>query len=425
MTLKGAIQCWRNGFYYPINYVAYALNIFCNLLMNKLNIFISSTCYDLSQVRADLCDFITGLGHNPIMSESIDFPVNPHISTMENCINAVREEADLLVLIIGNRYGSLLDSGKSITNTEFLTAVRKGIPVYTFTYKPLANYLPIWKSNPNADFSSVVDNVKVFEFLADVRNDKKLWNFEFEKAQDILSVLKSQLSYLFKDALAVKKQLNNANYSNLYSKVSPRALSILLQESDLYEMKFFLQSIMDEIDKYSDLRNDYEYSLKLQPSQFRIYEAQHLMDWMQLKLGLLQNYISSLNNLFKAYRHFYGAPGVPADLEGLAYVARAFAKLYSYILSWVIEVRSAVVCEDFVTLLTVFSEIPNNVIRELEEFPRDTFARVEDLEEKLQLGMINPGETIDLPLDITLDSKVMAHYEKELNALTMKCMCQG
>ena len=409
-------------FYQPIYNVTCALNRFYNLLMNKLNVFISSTCYDLSQVRADLCDFITGLGHNPIMSESIDFPVNPHISTTENCINAVRDEADLLVLIIGNRYGSLLDSGKSITNTEFLTAIRKGIPVYTFTYKPLAHYLPIWKSNPNADFSSVVDNIKVFEFLADVRNNRKLWNFEFEKAQDILSILKSQLSYLFKDALAVKNQLNNANYSHLYSKVSPKALNILLQETYLYEMKFFLQSIMDEIDKYFDLRNDYEYSLKLQPSQFRFYEVQPLMDWMQLKLGLLQNYISSLNNLFKAYRHFYGAPGVPADLEGLAYVARAFAKLYSYILSWVIEVRSAVVCEDFVSLLTVFSKIPNNVIRELEEFPCNTLARIDDLEEKLQLGTIKPGTTIDLPLEITLDSKVMSHYEKELNALTMKCM---
>lgn len=393
--------------------------------MNKLNIFISSTCYDLSQVRADLCDFITGLGHNPIMSESIDFPVNPHISTMENCVNAVRDEADILVLIIGNRYGSLLDSGKSITNTEFLTAVRKGIPVYTFAYKPLAHYLPIWKSNPNTDFSSVVDNVKVFEFLADVRNNRKLWNFEFEKAQDILSILKSQLSYLFKDALAVKKQLNNVNYSNLYSKVSPKALSILLQESDLFEMKFFLQSIMDEIDKYCDLRNDYRYSLKLQPAQFRIYEAQHLMDWMQLKLGLLENYITSLNNLFKAYRHFYGAPGVPADLDGLAYVARAFAKLYSYILSWVIEVRSAVVHEDFLSLLSVFSEVPTNVIRELEEFPRDTIVRIEDLEEKLHMGDICPGTTIDLPLEITLDSEVMARYEKELNALTMKCMYQS
>ena len=143
---------------------------------------------------------------------------------------------------------------------------------------------------------------------------------------------------------------------------------------------------------------------------------------MQLKLGLLENYISSLNNLFKAYRHFYGAPGVPADLDGLAYVARAFAKLYSYILSWVIEVRSAVVHEDFLSLLSVFSEVPTNVIRELEEFPRQTLARIEDLEEKLQLGMINPGATIDLTLEITLDSKLMANYEKELNALTMTRM---
>ena len=191
--------------------------------MNKLNIFISSTCYDLSQVRADMYDFIVELGHNPIMSESKDFPINPQLSTMENCISAVRDSADVLVLIIGNRYGAELDTGKSITNTEFLTALRKGIPIYTFTHKALANCLPVWEQNPNCDFSNIVDNVKVFEFLSDVRKNKKLWNFEFEKAQDILSILKSQLSYLFKDALAVRNQLSNSNYSNIYSKVPKHA----------------------------------------------------------------------------------------------------------------------------------------------------------------------------------------------------------
>ena len=54
----------HNEFYKPINNVTCALNRFYNLLMNKLNIFISSTCYDLSQVRADLCDFITGVSSN-------------------------------------------------------------------------------------------------------------------------------------------------------------------------------------------------------------------------------------------------------------------------------------------------------------------------------------------------------------------------
>jgi len=37
--------------------------------MAGVNIFVSSTCYDLSQVRQDLCDFIFGLGHTPMMSE--------------------------------------------------------------------------------------------------------------------------------------------------------------------------------------------------------------------------------------------------------------------------------------------------------------------------------------------------------------------
>jgi len=45
--------------------------------MTDVNIFISSTCYDLSQVRQDLRDFISGLGHNPMMSEQNDFPIIP------------------------------------------------------------------------------------------------------------------------------------------------------------------------------------------------------------------------------------------------------------------------------------------------------------------------------------------------------------
>ena len=38
-------------------------------IMAKVNIFISSTCYDVSQVRQDLRDVISGLGHTLMMSE--------------------------------------------------------------------------------------------------------------------------------------------------------------------------------------------------------------------------------------------------------------------------------------------------------------------------------------------------------------------
>ncbi|MBR1655503.1 MAG: DUF4062 domain-containing protein [Prevotella sp.] len=36
--------------------------------MVEVNIFISSTCYDLSQVKKVLCEFISGLGHTQMMS---------------------------------------------------------------------------------------------------------------------------------------------------------------------------------------------------------------------------------------------------------------------------------------------------------------------------------------------------------------------
>lgn len=113
------------------------------LFMEKTKIFISSTCFDLSQVRKDLKEGIEAMGHIPILSENKDFPVNPSLNSAENCIEAVRNNADILVLIIGGSYGFTLDSGKSITNTEFLTALDKGVPVYTFTKKDIVNVLPV------------------------------------------------------------------------------------------------------------------------------------------------------------------------------------------------------------------------------------------------------------------------------------------
>ena len=73
--------------------------------MSKTVVFISSTCYDLSQVRKDLEDGIREMGHEPMLSETKEFPVVPSLTSAENCINAVRNYADIFVLIIGNRYG--------------------------------------------------------------------------------------------------------------------------------------------------------------------------------------------------------------------------------------------------------------------------------------------------------------------------------
>ncbi len=48
---------------------------------SKTSLFISSTCYDLTQIRADLRDFSASIGFDPIMSEYDTFPVNPSQDT--------------------------------------------------------------------------------------------------------------------------------------------------------------------------------------------------------------------------------------------------------------------------------------------------------------------------------------------------------
>ena len=83
-------------------------------------VMVSSTFYDLQQQREDLRRFIQNeLGYRALLSEHSSFPVNPAINTIDNCRERVRRDADVLILVIGGRYGSVVDeSAPSFTNLE-------------------------------------------------------------------------------------------------------------------------------------------------------------------------------------------------------------------------------------------------------------------------------------------------------------------
>lgn len=381
--------------------------------MSKVNVFVSSTCYDLSQIRNDIKQCILDLGHNPILSELKDFPIDTKLTSSENCINAVKNEADIFILIIGNKYGSVLESGKSITNSEFLTAVNKGIPIYTFALKQMTTILPLWEKNPNADFSNVVDNNKVFEFLADVRKKRGLWNFEFEKAQDIVEILKAQFSNLFHDALRVKKAVEMSEANGLFQKISSRATDIIMKKEDYYEIRFFLQSLKDEIDKYRDLRNDYEYSILLKPAD-GMTDLMQIIDWTRLKLRQLQDFLESLKRLIEAFNRFYAEPGVPSDLEGLYYVARSWARAYASLIEWSMEIKSTFVPDEYRDLLSAFADIPDDAIKKIEQYPDEALRKVEESISKEKSGELGTGSTIELTLTISIGDAVMQRYLQEM-----------
>ncbi len=387
--------------------------------MSKVNVFVSSTCYDLSQVRNDIKQCIIDLGHNPILSELNDFPVNPNLNNSENCINAVKSEADIFVLIIGDKYGSILDSGKSITNTEFLTAVEKGIPIYTFTKKEMLSILPVWEKNPNMNLSGIVDNEKIFEFLSDIRKKRGIWNFGFEKAQDITDILKSQFSILFKESLKTRNRFQSLGENDIFSKVSSKALDLIMKKEPYYEIRFFMQVFLDEINKLHDLRNDFDYSVKVKSTN-HIKDFNQLLDWMQFKVGQVQNYIDSMNRLIEPFNLFYGKPGTNSDLNGLLYVARSYSKLYSSFLMWGIEIKSTIVPDDFKKFLSAFSKLPSILIGQIEEYPKKSLEIINQMIDKEKNGENLEGKTVSLTLTLTIDNDINKEFEDELVVLKKK-----
>src|SRR5712692_3812567 len=109
--------------------------------MAKPRIFISSTYYDLRHVRASLETFVQSLGYEPILSEKGDIAYSPDIPLDESCYREAAA-ADMLVLIIGGRYGtersesrdelphSFFDRYDSITKQEYMSAISNNIPVW-------------------------------------------------------------------------------------------------------------------------------------------------------------------------------------------------------------------------------------------------------------------------------------------------------
>src|SRR5947209_4528412 len=168
--------------------------------MSRTKIFVSSTFFDLAQVRDDIRTTITELGHEALLNEYPSFPVNPNIDTIENCKKAVRS-SDFFVLIIGGRRGSLDPvSGKSVTNIEYETAIEAGIDCFVFVNEQLMTLLDVWKKTPDADFSAFVDSPHVFEFISGIITAQG-WIFTFKKASEISEILRNQLSVFLKDLL--------------------------------------------------------------------------------------------------------------------------------------------------------------------------------------------------------------------------------
>lgn len=339
-----------------------------NVSRQKPVVFVSSTCYDLKQIREDLKDFFeNNYGFDTILSEFNSFPVDPCVGTFENCLNNVDKCADIFILIIGTRYGYVTDQGKSITNLEYLHAKAKGIPIFIFVSKQLYNNLPLWKSNKDGDFSSVVDNPKIFEFVSEIYDEARQWVYTYESVRDIQMTLKNQLGLIFSDGLNFKKIIANPQYDILNSDIPAGAIRALIEQPYVWEYKFLAYVLKNEFDKLQKRKWDLKYgifeghTIVLNPVEFLNDITNKFNEIMKLTdiLGIIIN---------SAIKDAMGEIGVPSDLEMIIYVSKQLASIYERLIGWALYFKSLCVDEEFTHLLQMLYNLPKSALDTIDDF---------------------------------------------------------
>lgn len=333
------------------------------------HVMISSTFFDLKQVRANLARFLEEqLGCIPLISEWPSFPVDPDVNTIENCRMRVEREADVLILIIGGRYGVVdSTSSKSVTNIEYLAARAKGIPIYAFVERKVLEVLPVWRKNKKGDYSSIVDDARVLDFVDEVRELHKVWMREFDLADEIVEALRAQFAYLtLQGARLTQRAHDGAEYAVLRD-LQGVPLRIALERPPGWEYKLFAELLLQEVGTRRDLRE--RLRLGLIDGPYESVSMQSFFSWAEVRMAELNRICAALMTLGnEELKRALGPMGEPGDLGLLVFTARSVSKLYQEALEWGLRIRRVVCEEDLASIVRTMEEFPNDILAKIESF---------------------------------------------------------
>lgn len=182
--------------------------------MAKPRVFISSTFYDLKQIRIELDKFIESLGYEPVRNEEGDIPYGKDDELQSYCYKEINN-VDILVSILGSRYGSEAVKGElsrkySVSQMELKTAIDEHKQVFIFIEKDVLTEYETYLANKDNDKIKYryVDNPNIYRFIEEIKSYRHNNNIKgFETADDIKIYLREQLAGLFKQFLLDSRRM--------------------------------------------------------------------------------------------------------------------------------------------------------------------------------------------------------------------------
>jgi hypothetical protein len=225
--------------------------------MAKPRIFVSSTYYDLRHIRAVLKAFIEQFGYEPVLFENGDIVFHHNRTLEDNCYQEV-DNCDVLILIIGGRYGSLskedeellikdpkkfYEGIRSVTRKEYEKARGREIPVFIFVEEGvLSEYRTFLQNRDSTAIKYAhVDDRRVYEMIHDIHGQRTN-NFVrgFSTPDDILNWLREQWAGLFAESL--KRKQADARIASLEAQINDLATVVV-------SLKAYSEAIVKSVDK--------------------------------------------------------------------------------------------------------------------------------------------------------------------------------
>jgi len=184
-----------------------------------MRIFLSSTCYDLIDLRAELEVFLKSAGVVPVLSDSIEseFQPMPDRNSIESCLANLRS-CEHVIVILSNRYGpSLAKAGYedvSATQLEHREAKNTNKPILFYVRDRLEADFAIWNKNGKSESLELSwvkrpEDRRLFNFLEEHRNlqhgsEQTNWYYCFRNSVELKQRIEIDLKDAFLQATALR-----------------------------------------------------------------------------------------------------------------------------------------------------------------------------------------------------------------------------
>jgi hypothetical protein len=172
----------------------------------KIKIMVGSTVYGFEDQLSQLVAYLSNLGYEVLNSYYGSVKVNPHLSNLENCLNAV-EECELFLGIIRPYYGTGNIGDLNITFEEIKKAISLKKPYWFLVHRDVVFARNLFKKMrlKSGDEVIIEDNrlfdkrcIEIYEYViknhvpVTLRNGN--WAQEFYRLDDMMVYINSQFS---------------------------------------------------------------------------------------------------------------------------------------------------------------------------------------------------------------------------------------